>query len=494
MLSLDYFYIQVKNKHMNQIQKLKIEQISLFNQISLSLKEHFGLFIWKGFFEPLSLLAVENNLILISVPSLFHKNWIETHYLTKFKKIAQNICKKEIEISFVEQTGFSEILPTNQATEYNLSKTITPLKSSNFLIQEHKKEFQMEAPSLNQEYSFENFVCGQSNHMSLESCKAVAKEPGNKYNPLFLFGPEGVGKTHLMHAIGLFAMHKNINNRVIYMTAEQWVNTYISTVRQKNFDLFRKKFRTECDILLIDDAHFLAGKNASQDEFFHTINSLHQANKQIVISANKYPHEIIGLEKRLQARFSWGLIADIKPPDIETKIAILQRKALQNNVILSSDIIYYLASRLSNSIRELEGSLLRLAAFSNFKNSNLTISEVKELLFNVYIEPISELSPDKICEYVAIEYNLQPIELIGQSRQLPVTLARQIAIMLCRNMLQMSLAKIGQYFGNRDHTTIITSLNKINVEIKKNSGLYKTVLQLQKTLQNLYLRNSNLLS
>lgn len=476
---------------MNQIQKLNIEQISLFNQISLSLKDHFGLFIWKGFFESLSLLGVENNLISISVPSLFHKNWIETHYLTKFKKIAQNIYKKEMEISFVEQTEFSKVLSINQIAEYNLSKTITPLKSSNFLIQEHKKEFQMESPSLNQDYSFENFVCGQSNHMSLESCKTVAKEPGNKYNPLFLFGPEGVGKTHLMHAIGLFAMHKNANSKIIYMTAEQWVNAYISAVRQKNFDLFRKKFRADCDILLIDDAHFLAGKNASQDEFFHTINSLHQTNKQIIISANKYPHEIVGLEKRLQARFSWGLIADIKSPDIETKIAILKKKALLKNLILSSDIIYYLASRLNNSIRELEGSLSRLAAFSNFKNSNITISDVKELLFNVYIEPISELSPDKICEHVAIEYNLQPIELTGQSRQLPITLARQIAIMLCRNMLQMSLAKIGQYFGDRDHTTIITSLNKINMEIKKNSDLYKTILQLQKTLSNLYLKGKN---
>ncbi len=467
------------------IREFETQPTDLFGETLMSLKRRLSLFVWQGFFESLSFVSLHHNTLTISAPSTFHKDWVRNHYFAELQDAVTRIYGRSLNIEIVE--GMEPQAPMMAPEPYlpppvaTLSETISPLKASNPTGVSHAP-VAMESIALNPANTFETFVVGPSNQMGSSACLAVAEHPGAQYSPLFLFGPAGIGKTHLVHAIGLQALANNPNTKILYMTAEQWVNAYILAIREKRFDAFRKKFRSDCDILLIDDIQFLAGKDASQDEFFHTFNSLHQAHKQIVVTSDKYPHEIQGLEERLQTRLSWGLIADIRPPEYETRKAILQQKAQRCGINLPEDVAQYLATNITSSVRELEGSLLRLSAFSKVSKHGISLAGAKDYLSPVLKRNIGALTPDRICDHVAAYYDLKPVELKGQSRQRQVALARQVAMALCRNMMAFSMPEIGRFFGNRDHTTVLSSLRKID-DLRETDISIQTVLsKLEKSL------------
>lgn len=284
-----------------------------------------------GFFRIAHFCVAGKRRTFTAAPSLFHKDWVQNHYLVDLQESASRTFGYALKVRLLENPEErKQEPPARFIPEAATSRpaSITPLRAFQQTPADAPQgPIVLESAFLNPANTFEAFVSGPSNNVGLAACRAVAEQPGAQYSPLFLFGPVGIGKTHLLQAIGLYALKNNPKTRILYMSAEQWVNAYIQAIREKRFDAFRKKFRSDCDILLIDDIQFLAGKDASQDEFFHTFNSLHQAHKQIVVTSDKYPHEIQGLEDRLQTRLSWGLIADIRPPELDTRILILQKKS-----------------------------------------------------------------------------------------------------------------------------------------------------------------------
>ncbi len=481
---------------------------SIYQAALLALRRRLSLFVWQGFFEPLVPISFSNDTLTIAAPTSFHRDWVQDHYLPELVDASTLVLGKSTQVVVIHQAGiapekttsFAKELPmpsilgiTGQEEEKSSAffpapslpsfydTPIVPLRAPITDDRQQNTNF-IETSTLNPHYTFETYVPGPSNQMAFAACNAVAEQPGAQYSPLFLFGSVGLGKTHLLHAIGNTAKARHPNMRVVYMSAEQWVNAYIQAIRERKFDAFRNRFRSSCDILLIDDIQFLAGKDASQDEFFHTFNSLHQGHKQIVVTSDKYPHEIQGLEERLQTRLSWGLIADIRPPEIETRIAILYRKAESLKIRLPNDVAHYLASHVTSSVRELEGALVRLSAFAQVIKSELSLTQAKEYLSPVFRRGQGSLTPEKICEHVAAYYDLKPADLKGQSRQRQVALARQVAMALCRTHLSQSLPEIGRVFGGRDHTTVLSSLRKIDELRETDIGLQTVINRIEKGL------------
>ncbi|MCC7108578.1 MAG: chromosomal replication initiator protein DnaA [Deltaproteobacteria bacterium] len=330
--------------------------------------------------------------------------------------------------------------------------------------------------------TFESFVTGPSNRMAYAACTAVAEHPGARYSPLFLFGGTGLGKTHLLQAIGNEALARHPNLRVAYLSAEQWVNEYIADIQAKRFEDFRRRYRDGCDLLLIDDIQFLAGKNASQDEFFHTFNALYEAHKQIVVTSDRYPHEIAGLEERLKTRLQWGLVADVQPPEIETRLAILEQKAHGLGCALPVDVAEYLATTVTSSVRELEGALVRLSAFSQITREPITLSGAREQLRPMLALKSAEVPVARVIDVVATYYGLRSKDLVGPSRQRQVTRARQVAMFLVRQHLGRSLPEIGRAFGDRDHTTVLASVNKIGGLKEGDAGIQAVLSRLSQSL------------
>lgn len=464
------------------IREFETQPADLFSETLQSLKRRLSLFVWQGFFEPLSFVSLEKDVLCVAAPTSFHKDWVQNHYLVELQESASKVFGQTLKVNLIESTDEPSVEPPVPFIPEAPSPSISPLRAFQQTPNISQGPLTIESAALNPANTFDAFVPGPSNNMGFAACNAVAEQPGAQYSPLFLFGPVGIGKTHLIQAIGLYALSKNPNTRILYMSAEQWVNAYILAIREKRFDAFRKKFRNECDILLIDDIQFLAGKDASQDEFFHTFNSLHQAHKQIVVTSDKYPHEIEGLEERLQTRLSWGLIADIRPPEMETRVAILDKKAKRCGINLPADVAHYLASQATSSVREMEGALLRLSAFLSVTKSEISLAATKEYLSPVFRRTAGQLSADKICEHVAAYYDLKPLELKGQSRQRQVALARQIAMAMCRNMMSFSLPEIGRFFGGRDHTTVLSSIRKIDELRESDIGLQTVLSRLEKSL------------
>ena len=462
---------------------------ALYPAMMQSFKSRLSLFVVQGFFEPLIPISLVGDSLSLAAPSLFHKDWVLAHYVEEIAETASGIMCRLIRVVIIYNSSESNVSPAIKKKTAPPSQLpsesefvqfpVTPLRASR---SEEPGKFVLESNPINSNYNFNTFVPGPSNQVAFAACNSVADQPGTQYSPLFLFGPVGIGKTHLIQSIALSAKAQNPAARIFYMSAEQWVNAYIQAIRERRFDAFRKKFRTGCDLLLIDDIQFLAGKDASQDEFFHTFNSLHQAHKQIVVTSDKYPHEIEGLEERLRTRLSWGLVADIRPPEIETRTAILHKKAEACGIKLPSDVAYYLASQVTSSVRELEGALLRLSAFLSVGKKEFSLESVKE-----YLSPVLKRSSnvgvtvDQICALVARHYTFNVSDLKGKSRQQPITMARQVAMALCRGSLTLSLPEIGRFF-NRDHSTVLVSIRKIENLRAKNMGFQNVFSQLEKDI------------
>jgi chromosomal replication initiator protein len=340
------------------------------------------------------------------------------------------------------------------------------------------------AAGLNPRYGFETFVKGQSNQFALAAAQRVAETPARSYNPLFIYGAAGLGKTHLLHAIGHYVDQNYSNYEIRYVSTETFLNEYVDAIRNNATAQFKRRYR-DVDVLLIDDIQFMEGKEGLQEEFFHTFNSLHGANKQIVISSDRMPDAIPTLEDRLRGRFKWGLITDIQPPDLETRLAILRNKAERDHSAVPADVLEFIASRITNNIRELEGALIRVTAYASLNQSTITVSLAEQLLVELLHGSAERtVSSRAIIEEVA-EYYRQPVELLrGKSRQRPLVLARQVAMYVMRDLTDLSYPAIAREFGGRDHTTVIHAVSKVEKLMKERQQVYDQVTYLINKLKN----------
>ena len=342
--------------------------------------------------------------------------------------------------------------------------------------------FPVSANGLNRQYDFASFVVGKSNRLAHAASLAVAEQPGTGYNPLFIWGGVGLGKTHLMHAIGNYAQQKNPSIRVVYLSSEKFTNELISAIRNNRTNDFRAKYRS-VDILLIDDIQFLAGKESTQDEFFHTFNELHTAKKQIVLSSDRSPKELDNIDERIVSRFEWGLVTDIQQPDYETRIAILKKKAEQRRIPINDDVISFIAENIPSNIRELEGALNRVIANSSLSQEPMTIENTQEWLKDVIGDGRHGLLTfQSIMEIVSAEFGFSVADICGKRRTAEVALARQVAMYICRNHTESSLQQIAHDFGKKDHTTVLHAIKKIEMLSKEDQRVKKIVEDIEHKL------------
>lgn len=408
--------------------------------------------------------SLQGDLLIITAPNEFARDWLEERYSQLISGILYDITGEELGVKF--------IIPQNQGEE-EVDLPVPPKKGK-------KDDDQPELPlnMLNPKYTFDTFVIGSGNRFAHAASLAVAEAPAKAYNPLFIYGGVGLGKTHLMHAIGHYVQDHNPAAKVVYLSSEKFTNEFINSIRDNKAVDFRNKYRN-VDVLLIDDIQFLAGKEQTQEEFFHTFNTLHEESKQIVISSDRPPKEIPTLEDRLRSRFEWGLITDITPPDLETRIAILRKKAKAEGLDIPNEVMLYIANQIDSNIRELEGALIRVVAYSSLINKDINADLAAEALRDII--PSSKpkvITIHEIQKTVGEHYSVKLEDFKAKKRTKSVAFPRQIAMYLSRELTDFSLPKIGEEFGGRDHTTVIHAHEKI-------SKLLQTDPQLQKQLKEL---------
>lgn len=412
---------------------------------------------WLRTIEPMS---IKGDKFLLSVPNKFNKEILESRYVGLISNAIKQVSTIAYEIEFV--------LPGNTPPVEELS---------------NKSHFGFEAPRLNPKYIFEEFVIGNSNQFAHAASLAVAEAPAKAYNPLFIYGGVGLGKTHLMHAIGHYILHQNPQAKVVYVSSEKFTNELINSIRDDKNEAFRNKYRN-VDVLLVDDIQFIAGKERTQEEFFHTFNALHEANKQIIVSSDRPPKEIPTLEDRLRSRFEWGLITDIQVPDYETRIAILKKKGETEDIEIDNEVLNFIAKNIKSNIRELEGALIRIVAYSSLTNREINVEMATEALKDI----ISSARPKSITvelikTTVADYYNMKPDDFSSKRRTRTISYPRQIAMYLCRELTDLSLPKIGEEFGGRDHTTVIHAYDKIVTDMANQSEFKNKIFKMMKEIQ-----------
>jgi chromosomal replication initiator protein len=417
---------------------------------------------YRTWIEPIRFLQYSGGICTIVVPNAFFRDWIVENFESLFKSLLFELTNEEAKI------------------EYFLKKEEAKIEKKNITL---KKETR---PDLfKPKYTFENFVVGASNQFANAACLAVANNPGRVYNPLFIYGGVGLGKTHLLNAVGNFLLaHHTMNaSRICYTTAEEFTNDLINSLRNEKMDDFRNRFR-KMDVLLIDDIQFIAGKERTQAEFFHTFNALYDNAKQIVVTSDKFPGEIPNFEERLRSRFEWGLIADIQLPDLETKVAILNKKAEAENVFLPQDVAFYLASNIEHNIRVLEGSLIRLSAFASLHNVPISLDLAREVMGHIIKDKKKEITVDMIIKEVSSFFSIKLSDLKSTKRIKSIIFPRQIAMYLSRKLTNSSLVSIGEKFGGKDHATIIHSIKKIEQELKEKQELKETVERIESRIKS----------
>jgi chromosomal replication initiator protein len=432
--------------------------------------QHFTTWI-----RPIQLVCIEKDLVQIEVPNRFFLSWIRDNYAELIRETLSSIgaVSYRLEIDIVKETGVDQ----QKKVEATVTKEIITDHTPKISLQKNPGSF-----NLNKKYTFDEFVSGSSNQFAYAAANAVANNPATTYNPLFIYGGVGLGKTHLVNAIGNAILQKNPDMRVCYYTSEKFMNELINSLRYAKMDEFRNKFRS-MDVLLIDDVQFIAGKERTQEEFFHTFNSLYESHKQIVVTSDKFPKEIPGLEERLRSRFEWGLIADIQSPDVETKQAILKIKAEQNGINLPEDVAFFLANSITSNVRELEGYLIRIGAYASLTSTSISLSMAKEILKNILVEKRREITVEEIQKVVANHYNMKISDLKSSKRLKALVLPRQVAMFISRQLTSCSYPEIGEKFGGKDHSTIIHAIKKIEKKITEDIQLNATVTSLRQTLE-----------
>lgn len=418
---------------------------------------------------------IEDELVL-EAPNLYIKEWFEDNYLPIVLEELQQVTQKTFKISFeIDSQETSLPLSENATRETEPPSVGTNATSSSAA----SAPFHFEIHS---RYLFDSFVVGPSNQLAHAAARAVADLPASKYNPLFIYGGVGLGKTHLLCAIGSAIKEKKANAKIAYISSEKFMNEYINHLRTNTIDEFRHRYRVECDILLMDDIQFIAGKDRTQDEFFHTFNALYDSSRQIVLTADKYPREIPDLEDRLRTRFQWGLIADIQQPDLETRVAILKKKSSMDHISIDDDVALLLATHIKSNIRELEGSLIRLAAIASLKNVPITLEFASSTLKDFFNQSASHINIDIIQKEVARFFNIKISDLKNARRHKLISYPRQIAMYLSRKMTSSSFPEIGQRFGGKDHTTVISACKKIEKLLNSDASLRSTLDTIEKQL------------
>lgn len=412
------------------------------------LKDEMTKISYETWIKNLEIQSFDNDIVVLVASSGFQKESIQSRYYDLLTNTFNFITNKECQINIISKDELQEEEAINLPNDvgYGYSNS-----------------------TLNPKYTFDTFVVGNNNRFAHAAALAVAEAPATSYNPLFIYGGVGLGKTHLMHAIGNAILRKNKKANILYVTSEKFTNQLINSIKDNTSAQFRDKYRN-IDVLLIDDIQFIAGKERCQEEFFHTFNTLHESGKQIILSSDRPPKDIQLLEDRLKSRFEWGLIADISNPDYETRLAILRKKAQLDNIIIDDEILSNIANRIDSNIRELEGTLNKLIAKSSLTNSPITMEMAERAINDIVAQQEKIISAEFIQETVAKYFNINAKDLRGSKRSNDIAFPRQIAMYLCRNVAQMSLPQIGKDFGKRDHTTVMHACTKIENEIKENQN------------------------
>ncbi|HUL71721.1 MAG TPA: chromosomal replication initiator protein DnaA [Vicinamibacterales bacterium] len=412
-------------------------------------------FTW---FQATSLAADTGRTLTIRVADRMVVDWLTKHYAALIREALNEVGRPDVQLEFLPEGQEPPHPPQPPAGEPEL---VGP-------------DLAVDGVGLSPRYSFDTFIVGSSNQFAHAACRAVAEAPSRSYNPLFLYGGVGLGKTHLMHAIGHYVLRHSAGLKLTYVSGERFMNEVVNAIRYDHILEFRERYRS-VDVLLVDDVQFIVGKERTQIEFFHTFNALHDAQKQIVLSSDCPPHQINELEERLRSRFEWGLIADIQPPDLETKMAILKRKSESEGVPLPDDVALYIAGRIKSNIRELEGSLVRLLAYASLTGRELSMPLAQEVLRDVLKHEEKAVTIDMIQKFVADYYQLKLVELKSRNNSKSVAMPRQVAMYLCKSLTTASLPEIGKSFGGKHHSTVIHSIRKVE-EMRKKDSSFNTLI------------------
>ncbi len=448
--------------------------IDIWNVVDVFVQEKLGRVSYSTFQRAVKPISFLHQSLILSVPNNFMKKWVFDkceHYIKKSIKTHFDL-DVVIEVNLIDQ---KEDLAGLDDSPDDPALSQEPV----VLPTEAIRPPQQAKYALNQKYSFDTFVVGPCNRFPHAAAVAISKAPGKAYNPLFLYGGVGLGKTHLMHAIGNRVLGENASLVVLYLTAEEFTNDLIHSIQHNRMLAFRDKYRN-VDVLLIDDIQFIAGKEKTEEEFFHTFNHLYQVNKQIVVSSDRLPKDIPSIHERLKSRFAWGLSADLQSPDLETRIAILYKKLEPQSLVAPKEVMYYLASQIPDNVRELEGALIKIIAYASLVNQQININLAKDVIKDIVKDKAKKpLSLNKIKKQVSDYYELEVELLSAKIRTKEIAHARQVAMFLCRDLTNFSLPKIGEGFGNRDHTTVMHACDKINNDMKKNHDLKSAINQIK---------------
>jgi len=443
---------------------METSHTQLWNEVLSRLKTEVSDQVFNNWFIQIAPISFVNDKMVLAVPNEFVKEWIQERYVGLFSSHLLGITGKKIDIDFIisdRLNNFNEKpAPVSSKPESRKGwfRSVFPKQPDGTQLRESR---------INSKYTFENFVVGSSNRFAHAATLAIAESPAKAYNPFFIYGGVGLGKTHLMHAMGNELIRRSAKTKIIYISSEEFTNQLITAIQKRSMLQFRQMYRN-MDVLLIDDIHFIAGKESTQEEFFHTFNSLYDAHKQIVMSSDRSPKEISKLEDRLVSRFEWGLITDIQPPDFETRIAILRKKSEKETMYLPDDLFFFLAENVKTNIRELEGALVRVVAYAKLMNKDASIDLAKEVLKGMFIEGERKVGVGLIQKMVAQYFNIPLQDMKAKKRTKAIAYPRQIAMYLSRDLTDLSLPEIGQFFGGRDHTTVLHACDKIDRELKNN--------------------------
>jgi chromosomal replication initiator protein len=450
---------------------------TIWDQVLTLIEGKVGPHSFSTWFKPTSLKADRGETLVVHVPAPLYVEWLPRHYSVVMAEALSEVGRGQVQLRFEVQVGPSLSSVSPDPPEPALSPIVTDTAlppSDGGEGGEPIPPVMLIPGGLNPRYTFDTFIVGPSNQFAHAACRAVAEAPSRSYNPLFIYGGVGLGKTHLMHAIGQYVVQHNPALTLTYISSERFMNEMINAVRFDRVLEFRARYRN-VDVLLVDDIQFVSGKEGTQTEFFHTFNALHDAQKQIVISSDRPPHDIPALEERLRSRFEWGLIADIQPPDLETKTAILKKKAETEAVPLPDNVAMYIASRIKSNIRELEGSLIRLLAYASLTGQPLTIELAQDVLRNVLDHDERAVTIEQIQKFVAEYYQLKLHDLKSRNNSKSIAMPRQVAMYLCKMLTHASLPEIGRSFGGKHHSTVIHSIKKVD-ELRKASGEFNTLV------------------
>lgn len=423
----------------------------IWNDALLKMEHVLSPQAYRSWIKPLKFIDTYASSFILEVPNEFHKNEVKNRYIALIREVVAGLTNDSFDI---------ELQIANTVEDDFQNQTIPEPLPSEPILKEKSKPHGF-STSLNARYTFDTFVCGTSNEFAHAASQAVAETPATRYNPLFIYGGTGLGKTHLMVAIGNQILSTNPDAKICYYTSETFMNEMINCIRHKKMEEFRSKFR-KTDLLLIDDIQFMAGREATEVEFFHTFNALYESHKQIVITSDKFPKDIPGLEERLRSRFEWGLIADIQAPDVETKVAILKKKAELNRIDLPDDVALLIGSSSASNIREIEGMLIRIGAYASLTKNKINLAMAKDILKDIIVDKSREISIESIQKHVADHFKLKVSDLKSEKRFKTFVLPRQIAIFLSRELTKASFPEIGEKFGGKDHSTVIYAVKKIS--------------------------------